>query len=237
MNLLSSKLNEALAASVQNKLAAEIFHISGKSGFWRAVGVGLIGLGVGAAVGLGFYGYSFVTRNDDNLAVLSAAFSKALSEVQLRGSADGTVKIEPHEISLSKGQTITFDPTSRLQLDSSAKVIADGDVRIQIPNISVPPSATSRSKGIAPTITNFTIFKSVAFDKGMVQTGWKFLTSAQRSPTTQYCYYQEAGENPDVSVRIEVGLDEKPQTSKSLSKSFDSAAAFNKCVWFKKDSP
>jgi hypothetical protein len=86
MNLLSSKLNEALAASVQNKLAAEMFHISGRSGFWRAVGVGLIGLGVGTAVGLGFYGYSFVTRNDDNLAVLSVAFSKALSEVQLRGS-------------------------------------------------------------------------------------------------------------------------------------------------------
>ena len=62
-------------------------------------------------------------------------------------------------------------------------------------------------------------------------------TSAQRSPTNQYCYYQEAGENPDVSVRIEVGLDENIQPSKSLSKSFDIAAAFNKCVWFKKDAP
>jgi hypothetical protein len=207
MNLVPSKLNETLAASVQNKLAAEMFCIAGKSGFWRAVGVGLIGLGVGTAVGLGFYGYSFVTRNDNNLTVLSAAFSKALSEVQLRGSADGTVKFEPREIALSKGQTITFDPTSRLQLDPSAKVVADGDVRIQIPNISVPQNATPRSKGIVPTITNFTIFKSVPFDKGSVQTGWKFLTSAQRSPTTQYCYYHEAGDNPDVSVRIEVGVD------------------------------
>src|SRR5258708_10274905 len=113
MNLLPSKLNQALAASVQNKLSAEMFHISGKSGFWRAVGVGLMGLGVGTAVGLGFYGYSFVTRNDNNLVVLSAALSKALSEVRLRGSAEGTVKVEPHEIALNKGQTVTFDPTSR----------------------------------------------------------------------------------------------------------------------------
>jgi hypothetical protein len=237
MNLQPSKLNEALAASVQNKLAAEMFHIAGKSGFWRAVGVGLIGLGVGCAVGLGFYGYSFVTRNDNSLAVLSAAFSKALSEVQLHGSAEGAVKFEPHEIALSKGQTVSFDPTSRLQLDPSAKVIADGDLRIQIPNISAPPSAIPRAKGIAPTITNFTIFKSVPFDKGSVQTGWNFLTSAQRSPTTQYCYYQETGDNPDVSVRIEVGVDGKAQPSKALSKSFDIAAAFDKCVWFKKDAP
>jgi hypothetical protein len=237
MKLLSSKLNQTLAASVHHKLSAEMFYVSGKSGFWRAVGVGLIGLGVGSAVGLGFYGYSFVTRNDNNLAMLSAAFSKALSEVQMHGSAEGAVKFEPHEIALSKGQIITFDPTSRLQLDPSAKVFADGDVRIQIPNISVPQSATPRSKGIAPTITNFTIFKFVPFEKGVVQTGWKFLTSAQRSPTTQYCYYKETGDNPDVSVRIDVGLDEKIQPSKSISKSFDITAAFNKCVWFKKDAP
>jgi hypothetical protein len=120
-------------------------------------------------------------------------------------------------------------------LDPSAKVIADGDLRIQIPNISIPQSAAPRSKGIAPTITNFTIFKSVQFEKGTIQTGWKFLTSAQRSPTIQYCYYSETGENPDVSVRIDVGLDEKIQPSKS--KSLDIAAAFNKCVWFKKDVP
>ena len=237
MNLLPSRLNEALAASVQNRLAAEMFHISGKSGFWRAIGVGLIGLGAGSAIGLGFYGYSFVTRNDNNLAVLSAAFSKALSEVQLRGSADGTVRLEPHEIALSKGQTVAFDTSSRLQLDPSATVIANGDLKIHIPTISVPQSVAPRSKGIAPTITNFTIFKSVPFEKGSVQTGWNFLTSAQRSPTTQYCYYQETGDNPDVSVRIEVGVDEKVQPSKGLSKSFDIAAAFNKCVWFRRDAP
>jgi hypothetical protein len=214
-----------------------MFYIFGKIGFWRAIGVGLIGLGIGSAVGLGFYGYSFVTRNDNNLDVLTVAFSKALSEVQLRGSADGTVKFEPHEIALSKGQTLSFDPASRLQLDPSAKVIADGEIKIQTPTISVPQSANPHSQATAPTITNFTIFKSVPFDKGAVQSGWKFLTSAQRSPTSQYCYYQETGDNPDVSVRIEVGVDEKIQASKSLSKSFDIAAAFSKCVWFKKDAP
>jgi len=106
-----------------------------------------------------------------------------------------------------------------------------------MPSISVPQNSTPRTKGIVPTLTNFTIFKSVPFEKGVVQTGWKFLTGAQRSPTTQYCYYQEAGDNPDVSVRIDIGLDEKIQQSKSISKSFDIAAAFSKCVWFRKGAP
>ena len=189
------------------------------------------------AVGVGFYGYSFVTRNETTLTTLSSAISKALSEVQLHGSTAGSVQFDPHEIPLAKGQEITFDPTSRLQLDPGAKVIADGDVRIQMPSISVPQNSTPRTKGIVPTLTNFTIFKSVPFEKGVVQTGWKFLTGAQRSPTTQYCYYQEAGDNPDVSVRIDIGLDEKIQQSKSISKSFDIAAAFSKCVWFRKGAP
>jgi hypothetical protein len=235
MKLSSSKLNEALAASVQNKAASEMFAIAGRSGFWRAIGIGMIGLGIGSATGLALYGYSFVAGNANNQDVLTAAVSKAFADIQLHGIADGTVKFEPHQIPLSAGQTISLDPTSRLRLDPSAKVMADGDIKIQMPTITVPQASIPRPRGATPVITNFTIFKSVPFDSGTVQTGWKFLTSAQRSPTTQYCYYQENGDNPDVAVRVEVGLDEKLLQSKSLSKSFDIAAAFEKCVWFKKD--
>jgi hypothetical protein len=114
--------------------------------------------------------------------------------------------------------------------------MADGEIKIQMPTITAPQAAIPKSKGASPVLSNFTIFKTVPLDNGTVQTGWKFLTSAQRSPTTQYCYYQEKGDNPDVAVRVEVGLDEKILQSKGLSKSFDIAAAFQKCVWFKKDS-
>jgi hypothetical protein len=237
MKLSSSKLNEALAASVQNKAAAEMFAIAGRSGFWRAIGIGTIGLGIGSAAGLALYGYSFVVGSANNQDVMIAALSKALADVQLHATADGTVKFEPHEIALGGEKTISLDPASRLRLDPSAKILADGDIKIQMPTITVPQVSVSRPKGTTPVITNFTIFKSVPFESGSVQTGWQFLTSAQRSPTTQYCYYQENGDNPDVAVRVEVGLDEKLLQSKVLSKSFDISAAFEKCVWFKKDDP
>jgi hypothetical protein len=233
MKLIPNKLNQRLANAVRYSVAADRFYIAGKAGFWRLVGVGLIGLGVGAAVGIGFYGYSFVSRSSENLNSLSSAFSKALSEVRLRATAEGTVQLEPREIVLAQGQTISLDPNSRLLLDPSAKVLADGEIKIQGPSISLPPATPSRSASTIPTITNFTVFKSVPFDKGTVQTGWIFLTSAQRSPTDQYCYYTEASDTPGRNVMLDIGTNEKMEKPKILPNSFDVVAAFRNCVWFR----
>jgi len=234
MNIHPSKLNHLLSNSVRNRIAAEMFYISGASGFWRAIGVGLIGFGLGVACGLVFYGYSFVTRSSDHLNAMSVAFSKALSGVQLTGAAEGVVQLEPKEISLAKGQEILFDNNSRVQLDPAAKVLVDGEIKIQAPTISVPQNV-ARPVSRIPTITNFTIFKSVPFEKGTILTGWIFLTSAQTAPTSQYCYYNERADDPDIALRVDVGNDEVMVASKDASKSFDISAAFTKCVWFKKD--
>jgi hypothetical protein len=235
MDLIPTKLNQQLSESISKKMSAEMFYISGRTGFWRAIGFGFLGLGLGGAIGLAFFGYSFVSRNSDNLSVLSSAISKAFSDLQIRGNAVGSVDIQPRELTLAKGQTVTFDETSRLLLDPAAKILVEGEVKVQTPTISVPQSASPRSKSLTPTITNFTVFKSVPFEKGTIQTGWMFLTSAQRAPTSQYCYYTESAENSDVSLRIEVGANEQIESPKKLANSFDQSAAFARCVWFKKD--
>jgi hypothetical protein len=237
MNLQSTKLNLQLADLVRRKSSADQFLISGRSGFWRAIGIGLLGFGVGTALGLGFYGYSFITRVTDNSELLSGAIIKALGGVQLHGVSEGTVKLEPHEIRLAKGQTIAIDSSSRLRMDPAAKVFADGELKVQAPTVTVPQNTAARSASATPSITNFTVFKSVPFQKGAILTGWIFLTSAQRVPTTQYCYYNESGENSDVSVRVNIGNDEKVEAPKTPIKAFDMATAFSKCVWFKKDQP
>jgi hypothetical protein len=237
MNLQSTKLNLQLADLIRQKISADHFLISGRSGFWRAIGIGLLGFGIGSALGVGFYGYSFVTRNADNSELLSKAIVKALGSVQLHGVSEGIVKLEPNEIRLAKGQTIEIDGTSRLRMDPAAKVLADGELRVQAPTISVPQNTNTRNISATPAITNFTVFKSVPFQKGNVLTGWIFLTSAQRVPTTQYCYYSESGDNSDISVRVNIGNDEKIDTPKTPIKTFDIVTAFSKCVWFKKDQP
>jgi hypothetical protein len=99
---------------------------------------------------------------------------------------------------------------------------------------NIAPRLASRS----PIITKFTVFKSVPFERGQIKTGWNFLTSAQKYPTDQYCYYTESLEAASgLDVRIDIGTDEKMDAPKTLPKGFDVAAAFNRCVWFKRDAP
>jgi hypothetical protein len=236
MDLIPTSFNRNLAQAVENRVAAEMSYISGRSGFWRAVGVGLLAFGVGSAIGLGLYGYSYISRATDKVDAIASAISKAMADVQIRGSAVGSIDIQPHEINLAKGQTVTMDNTATVRLDPSAKILVDGDVRVQTPTVSVPQTLTPRAKTTVPTITNFTVFKSVPFEKGVIQTGWVFLTSAQRSPTAQYCYYTESGENPDLALRIDIGQNEQVEDRKAIPAKFDAAAAFAKCVWFKREA-
>lgn len=234
MNLIPTELNQRLANAIRHSVDADRFYIRGKTVFWRFVGIGLAMFGLGASAGLILYGYSFVSRNSYNTAELAAAFAKALADVQLKGSADGTVRLEPHEISLAQGQTISLDDSSRLLIDPSSKVRADGEITVEGPTIS---RSSPRSTAATPTIVNFTVFKSVSFNKGTVQTGWIFLTSAQRVPTQQYCYYTEEADTPGRNVMLDIGLDRSLDMPKTVPVGFDLAAAFSRCVWFNEDSP
>jgi hypothetical protein len=237
VNLVPTELNRHLANAVQYSIAADRFYITGKAGFWRLVGLGIAAFGIGIAVGIGFFAYSQVTRNSSSMDVLSAAFSKALSEAHLRGTAEGKVQIEPYELRLAEGQTISLDSNSRLRLDPKATVVVDGDINVLTPSVSVPHSTTGRPTTKIPAIANFTVFKSVSFDKGSVLTGWKFLTSAQTFPTYQYCYYTEKSDASPLEPVVYIGADEKLTRPKQIPKGFDIDAAFNECVWFNRDLP
>jgi hypothetical protein len=216
-------------------MSAELSVISGRAAFWKAVGIGVLGLGIGAAIGLGFYGYSFVTRSSDQMATLSSALQRVLSTVELHGTAEGKIEVTSPELTLAKGATVSFDSSSRLSLDPAAKVVADGEIRVQVPAISTPRTPTPKNPGQTKTIANFTVFKSVPFEQGDVLTGWIFLTSAQESPTEQYCYYNEKGENSDLAIRVDLATDGIPETNKTAPKTFDIGAALARCVWFKKE--
>ena len=232
MNLIPTELNQRLASAVWYSVSADRFYISGKTLFWRLVGLGLVTFAVGVAIGFGCYGYSYITQNSDALNVLSSTFSKALAEVQLRAVAEGTVQLEPNEISLAKGPTVRLAPNSRVLLEPGARVLADGEVRVER-IVSAPPSTTQRPVASTPTIIDFTVFKKVPFDKGVVVTGWNFDTSTQKSPTEQYCYYTESTHAAGVNMRLNLGTNEVIEMPNTVPENFDIQAAFNRCVWFR----
>jgi hypothetical protein len=142
VNIAPTQLNQRLSDSVRSRIAADGFLIAGQAAFWRLVGLGFIAFGVGAAVGIAFYGYSYITRSGENLTNLSSAFSRALSEVQLHATAQGSVQLQPTELTLAKGQTVSLDSNSRVLLDPTSKVLADGEMRVHAPTISAPQSVT-----------------------------------------------------------------------------------------------
>lgn len=235
MEQIPTPLNRSLAEALSNRMSAELSVVSGRSGFWKAIGVGVLGFGIGTATGIGFYGYSFVSRTSGQMEIFSSALQKALSTVEIHGTADGKIEITSPELTLAKGATVSLDSSSRLSLDASAKVVADGEIRIQTPAISTPRTPTPKNAAQTKTIANFTVFKSVPFEQGNVLTGWIFLTSAQESPTQQYCYYNEKGDNSDLAIRIDLATDGVPEVNKTAPKAFDAIAALAKCVWFKKE--
>jgi hypothetical protein len=233
MEILSSKLNEALSGSLLNRIAADQFRIRAQASFWRLIGLGVLALGIGTGVGIAFWGYSRVTQNQDNITNMAAALTKALQDVQLHGNTTGAIQISPTEIALAKDQTITLDENSRVQLDPDAKVTAEGSLLIQAPTITVPRRVPSAPESNRPIITDFVVFKTVPFGDGTVSTGWRFLTSAQTRPTHQRCRYTDNFDAASVDVIITLGDDGVPSRPKQVPKGFDLSQAQSKCIWFK----
>jgi hypothetical protein len=174
VNIPYTEFNERLAFLLRNSVSSDQFLVASKGAFWRLVGVGAFTFGLGLAAGFGFYGYSYVKRTSDRLDILSSTFASALAEVKLEAAADGTAQLEPKEITLAKGQTVSLDKNARLMLDPEAKIRADGEIQVQAPSISLPQTAGNQASQRVPTIANFTVFKRVPFGNGAVMTGWKF---------------------------------------------------------------
>jgi hypothetical protein len=65
--------------------------LAAKAALWYAVGSGVVVVALGAATGLAFFGYSFISDSRASLDQLSAAFSKALQATTLH--ADGMVAL------------------------------------------------------------------------------------------------------------------------------------------------
>jgi hypothetical protein len=232
-----SEYNERLSEFIRSRIGADRVYIAGRVVFWRLIGLGIVGFSIGATIGVVLYGYSYVVANSGNLTLFSSEFSKALSTIELRASAEGVVQVEPHEVRLAKGQTITFDSNSRVLLDPTANIQVSGEIQVQAPSISTPQGTSSRVPPRTPTITNFTVFKRVPLGNGSVMTGWRFLTSIQKVPSNQYCYYTENSDISDVDIVLDIAENQKMETPKTMPKGFDMVAAFNRCVWFKGESP
>jgi hypothetical protein len=237
LSIPATEFNRRLSDLLRNSSSINALLITSRVVFWRLVGLGTLAFGLGAAVGLVFWGYAYIVRDSVNVTAVSKILAKGLDQARLTGIAEGALQIDPREIFLAKGQTISLNPTATISLDPQSAIKVDGQIELQVPSISTPQGSSSSSTQRVTTITNLTIFKRVPFQNGVIMTGWNFLTSNQSSPSDQYCYYSESGDNSNYSVSIDIAHDQQLSAPKTPPKGFDILAAFNRCVWFNGVNP
>jgi hypothetical protein len=95
------------------------------------------------------------------------------------------------------------------------------------------PQARPASK--AKAVTNYTVFKTVSFQSGVVVTGWQFDDSNHQTPRQQYCYF-EPSLSGSVNNYIMIGEDGHaalPKTKELRGVNLEAAAS--NCVWSSPD--
>lgn len=78
-------------------------------------------------------------------------------------------------------------------------------------------------------VTDFTVFKTVEFDKGSIVTGWRYASSEDVTPAYQFCYYSVSS-SEHTSVRYDFATD-GVMLPDALGLPINIEQAFANCVW------
>lgn len=249
--------NVGLASAVNNRIDADGRLIRGqatmvtaKAWLWRLSGVGLLATGIGAGIGLGLFGYSYVNDSRTSLDKMASAIRTALEQSHLVVNLDpkatvgvaGSVDMKPGVVTLAPGSTVVaagtvaLEPGGTVSTTGTVSVAPGGSVRVIDGGTITRPTerqltGSSTTVVTGKTVTNYTIFKSVSFGSGQVKTGWDFVTSEQDTPTRQFCYYtEEAGAG--MQMIMSLAQDGKMLDAARAYKALDIKAAAAQCVWF-----
>jgi hypothetical protein len=172
MQIANTPQNLALAHAVNSRINADAMMLKAKSAAFHLASVGamcaLISLGVGLGVGAGFFGYSYVNDSRTSAEKMAQAFSEALEKATLTGE----VKLD------TNGAQVRVDPTgtvklntsgTTVRLDPNAVVNVRGSVTSEVPRPTQDQLHPKTEK--SNVVTNYTIFKTVKYGNGEVQTG------------------------------------------------------------------
>jgi len=221
--------NRALAAAVNGRIRSDGIMLAARAALWRLGGVGVLLLLAGVGTGAALYGYSYVHDSRTSFEQMASAFAAALDHANL-----GQVKLDIPDpvLRLETGATVSLDPAATVHLDPQARVaIANPD--LQRPSERQLGQRPGGSSAIKP-VTDYTIFKTVSFGAGIVQTGWKFQSSEQDQPTEQFCHYRQAARDDDGAGTIVTIAENGHLIPNSLGRHFnlDARLVAASCVWF-----
>jgi len=230
-------MGHALAESVHRRIDKDASYVSARAALWRCLGYSFICVALGGAVGLAFFGYSYVSDGQAAMGKLSQAIADGLNKVVIQhageiklDTANSSVPLDTKDgvVKLDTGDgTVRLDTTnSRVQVAGTVKVDGASNPRPSERQMDV----TARPQSQAKTVTDYTIFKTVQFDNGDVVTGWVFSSNEDTAPSRQYCYYSRKVDDQSL-VRFNIAMD-GAMVPASKDMPVDSEKAYTNCVWF-----
>jgi hypothetical protein len=237
MNGLKDSANLApFAAIISSRLGVQARTVRAKGFGWfcGGIAVALCLTGVGALLAL--YGYSHMISIRPATERIAQVLVQALEQAQLTTTVTGAMSLPPNsEIRLADGQTVKLEQRTPVKLDPNSSVRIVGDFRVNVPQPSkgqLQVDLTSKS-GDLP-FTDYTIFRSIDYRSGSVDTAWSFDLSDTTRPRYQYCQYIEHVAKGK-QVRYVLGENGNPRKISTTVKpplDFDFDEAFLNCVWF-----
>jgi hypothetical protein len=220
-----------IAAVINSRLAAEARVAKAISFGWLCGGAAIACCLASLGLALALYGYSYMISVKPAAELTAKALVEALEKADLKTTVSGTMSLSPSsQLTLASGQTVKLAEGTTVKLDPNSSVRVAGDIKMPQPsNHQLQPNTMS---GDRLPFTTYTIFRSVPYGAGRVETGWNFALSDTTRPRSQYCsYIQTIGQGTRVQDVIAVnGYPRRP--SPLVKTSFDFDGALANCIWF-----
>jgi hypothetical protein len=224
---------DGFCAVINSRLAANA-RVAKATAFGRLCGGAAIAFclsGLGVAVAL--YGYSQMVSAQPAAEQTANALVAAFNRAEINANVTGNMSLSPDsEIKLREGQTVKIEEGATVSLDPTSSIRVVGDLKIDIPRPSqqqLQLETTSKSNDVP--FTSYTIFKSVSFQTGTVETGWDFELANPTQPRLQFCkFIQPVGKGTSTSFILAVNAAPRRSTSTKFPFNFDQALA--NCIWF-----
>jgi hypothetical protein len=179
-----------LAAVINSRLASQARVAKAISFGWLCGGVAVACCLSSLGLALALYGYSHMISVKPAAEETAKALVEAIEKAELKTTVSGTMSLSPNsELRLASGQTIKLAEGTTVKLDPNSSVRVAGDIKMPQPsNRQLQPNIMS---GDRLPFTSYTIFRSVEYGSGRVETGWQYDLSDTTRPRSQYCSYIE----------------------------------------------
>jgi hypothetical protein len=223
-----TKENFDLSAATISRLKADSRIETTRASLLRMAGYGLFSICLGLGCGAALSGYSVIKKAQSSSAEIADILLTAINGTAV--TVKGEVKLDPDStVTLEPGATVSLDPAAK------ARLAADRTVELQDARPHFDPFVSgARPKSGKHSVTSYTVFKEVSYDRGAVITAWTFASSEHNKPARQRCYYTERADHASASTVTELAVNGQTVPNPRRAP-IDATTAATNCVWF--DAP